>query len=180
MSCSDPYSIFNSLNNTCTVSCSLPNCAKCKIGSKKCEECATGFALYAWDDSCRPSPISNCLALHDWKGKEFVCSKCVTGRVPSKDQTECMLAECRTLENCEDCATNITVCSHCRVGYSWSNSTNTCVVNSCSLPNCLYCSASGTCLRCASSYSLVNNTCSSVPCSLPNCQRCKPNSIFCD
>lgn len=97
LTCSDAYAFYNTNTNSCEVGCNLANCSKCKAKAYACETCSTGFALYAWDGSCRATPISDCLELHDWRGKEFVCSKCVSGKIPTKDQTECMAGDCRTV-----------------------------------------------------------------------------------
>lgn len=87
-------------------------------------------------------------------------------------------ANCSLITDCETCGN--TGCLTCRVGYSLDNGGASCTKDTCNVPNCLYCAADGTCLRCLSSFTLSNNVCSSVTCNLTNCQTCKKNSRFCD
>lgn len=34
------------------ITCTLPGCSSCKLGSSFCEQCSTGFQLNIWTNQC--------------------------------------------------------------------------------------------------------------------------------
>jgi hypothetical protein len=68
LTCLNPEQNYNSALKLCQSSCSLPNCASCMTSSPICSECSTGYVLYEWNGECRPSLISNCKLVYDFRG----------------------------------------------------------------------------------------------------------------
>ena len=124
--------------------------------------------VYQLTGQCIKSPIQNCLEVFDWRGQEFLCSKCADGFLPAEDQTYCIEDSCTTIKNCVTCSEG--TCTKCRLGFSPSGSS--CTKNACTKSNCLYCDPSGACLRCSSNYTLdsASGSCpSKANCSISNC-----------
>lgn len=119
------------------------------------------------------------MSLYDYRGVEFVCTKCVSGSIPTSDQIACMINNCSLIQDCQIC-NGSEICSSCRIGFSFDKVSGKCLQNTCKVSHCLYCDNNGLCLKCSSINTLVNGNCLAVFCPMVNCQVCKLNSIYCD
>jgi hypothetical protein len=180
LQCNDPYSAYNATLGYCVQTCALSYCQLCKPNSNICDQCAIGYSRYQWNDRCIPTPIEKCLVVYDFPQQEFMCIKCSTNLVPTKDQFQCMvdIFNCNNITNCISCNSN--TCLTCIIGYTFSLNSSVCLLNSCNITNCFLCSFDSSCFRCFSNYTLSNGACIPGTCNLINCLICKPSSQFCD
>jgi hypothetical protein len=151
--CTDLYSSYNATLGYCVQTCALSYCQLCKPDSNICDQCAVGYSKYQWNDRCIPTLIEKCLVVYDFHQKEFMCIKCFKNLVPTKDKFQCMLdpLECN-ITNCISYSANI--CVTCIIGYTFNLNYSACLLNSCNITNCLFCSLNNSCNRCFSNYTL--------------------------
>lgn len=125
------------------LSCNQSQCNLCKIGFYL--DNGICFRIFT-------AQIQYCSSYFNW----LTCQVCSSGYMVTMGYT-CQIIpnfNC-TLSNCVYCTSN-NVCGSCAAGYQISS--NQCVPQTCSIPNCLSCNQT-VCQACQQTYALVNGTC---------------------
>jgi hypothetical protein len=124
--------IFNGTNCLCTN----PLCVICNAADD-CSLCIAGYVLNGGNCvvQCQVANCTACNALTQ-------CISCSQGLVPSTFGLSCV--SCSNILNCESCLTNNN-CSVCLPSFILTVINNISICVTCTVPNCLMCSANNAC-----------------------------------
>ncbi len=146
LQCQYLFQQYYVLINDCQATCTIPNCTTCSTATS-CQQCEPGYFISSLM-RCQAC-ISNCTACSN----NATCDTCNSGYFFNLTSLQC--DPCFT--NCLSCIQG--QCNKCIPGYY--PAINICYACINYLPNCISCSSSTSCVKCAYGYAVSYGKCSS-------------------
>ena len=168
---------YKAINGTCVLQCDSLSCAECIDDKNTCKTC---FTYYKPSDDNKKCIVDVCKAPGCQTCEEdniYSCKVCK----PNYDQIgdSCKI-KC-SVDNCDICNNDGSICTTCKTNYEPSSDGKTCNLI-CNIENCDECELDADtnnvkCKTCSTNYDKVNNgeNCK-LKCNADNCAECKTGS----
>lgn len=167
--------VLASDSKSCVIpNCNVSNCIQCYASGAKCYRCGSGFEVLS-NFTCG---MATCNIAYCKQCSGSTCAICFPGYSVSSDGLDCMPI-CQDV-HCTNCI-GPNICGTCATSYS-PDANGICQIDctSISVANCVACTTTTACGRCASGFTSVNGgTLCQATCTTTNCKFCTTNSSVC-